>query len=120
MAKVKEDLMAGVESTIKIFLLTPSDGSKQKIVWADDVEGARDAADMQPFKEINPGGEIPIKQDGIYTNQSTKCEDVTNQITNTEQFNRSVVHFDYEGKRIHLGKGKAENLDRFQSIHDNN
>src|SRR4051812_37435762 len=99
--------------TAKVFLLTPASPLGKKIVWADSDEDARLIADTYVFKRKEPGSEIPMISNGAYSEPTTTCEEVTSLIEDIQQFNNTTIHFQYLGKQIHLGKGKAELLNKF-------
>lgn len=98
----------------KIFLLKPKDDAIEKIiVWANNEDEARLIADVTPLKRKEPREEIVNIQNGIYSDSSTLCEDITSQVANIEQFNKSTIHFKYLDHQIDLGAGKAELLKKF-------
>lgn len=97
----------------QIFLLTPvKDKNTKKIIWANSIDDARKAVDVHLLKHIEPGDKIPLISDGIYSDSTTLCEEISSAITDVEQFD-NTIHFKYMGTQIHLGKGKAEFLEKF-------
>src|SRR5690348_6475085 len=101
-----------INNQIKIYLVTPNDITKYKvkIVWAGSEEEARIAAENPIAKRKEPGDEIPMLKLGVYFEETTKCENIANNIKYTEL--NDSVHLEYQDKQFVLVKGIAVDVNR--------
>lgn len=100
-------------SQIKIFLLTSNNHTNDsKLVWAENEEKAKEAANIQTYKIKNTGDEIPQ-----FTNDKYSiCKNITDSINNiTTTTTTTSIHFNYSGKKINLVKDYAKLLSTFNN-----
>lgn len=100
-------------TTENIYLLSPhnSNENEVKIIWADSMEEARQHADMTAMQRVT-ANTIPPLEDGIYSHETTSCEEISSDITDFHNHD-STIHFKYNGVEISLVKDHAEYLSRF-------
>jgi len=97
----------------KIYLLSPKNSidNEVKIIWADNEEDARRYADVIAMERITSDNP-PVLEDGIYSHESTNCEEITADVTNFKSYD-DTIYFEYDGVEVSLSKEHAELLAKF-------